>query len=138
MATLPEPKFNLVDEGHYSFRVTQEPEVQKTGNKKWLIVRFDITDVNGDTRSYSDVFFPNADKYHKLLFAAGAEPDEKGIPHLSEMDTKELVGVEFEGDIEHVPDRKDPDKIRDTITNIMLRGEKTSRTEEAEEDEVPF
>jgi len=139
MATLPEPTFNLVDEGHYSFRVTQEPEVRKTGDKKWLIVRFDITDVNGNTRSYSDVFFPSDDKYHKLLFAAGAEPDEKGIPHLSDMNTKELVGAEFEGDIEHIPDRKDPTKIRDIITNVTLRGEKETGTREVEEeDEVPF
>ena len=140
MANLPEPKFNLVDEGHYSFKVTQEPEVRKTGDKKWLIVRFDITDVNGNTRSYSDVFFPSDDKYHKLLFVAGAKPDEKGIPHLSDMDTKELVGAEFEGDIEHIADRKDPTKIRDTITNVVLRGEKEAKTEPGPEDEndVPF
>lgn len=138
MATLPEPKFNLVDEGHYSFKVTKEPEVRKTGDKKWLIVRFDITDVNGNTRSYSDVFFPSDEKYHKLLFAAGAEPDEKGIPHLSDMDTGELVGVEFEGDIEHIADKKDPTKIRDTIISVVLREEKKARVEDEPEDEVPF
>lgn len=140
MAILPDPTSNLVDEGHYSFKVTKEPEVRKTDGKKWLIVIFDITDVNGDTRRYSDVFFPSDEKYHKLLFSAGAKPDDKGVPHLSNMDTEELVGAEFDGDIEHIADRKDPTKIRDTITNITLRGEKESRAEEApeKEDEVPF
>ena len=141
MANLPDPTSNLVDEGHYSFKVTKEPEVRKTGNSKWLIVTFDITDVDGNTRRFSDVFFPSDEKYHKLLFAAGAEADEKGVPHLSNMDTGELVGAEFEGDIEHIADRKDATKIRDTITNVTLRGEKESRVgniEEAEEDEVPF
>ena len=137
MAVLPDPTLNLVNEGHYSFKVTAEPEVNKTGNSKWLIVKFDITDSEGDTRRFSDVFFPSAEKYHKLLLAAGAEPDSKGIPHLSNMDTRELIGVEFDGDIEHIADKKDPNKIRDTITNIALRGEKESKAEE-EEDEVPF
>jgi len=139
MAVLPDPTLNLVDEGHYSFKVIAEPEVHKTGDKKWLIVKFDITDTEGNTRPFSDVFFPSAEKYHKLLFIAGAEADEKGIPHLSNMDTRELVGIEFEGDIEHIADKKDPNKIRDTITNIVLEDEKISMTEEAaEEDEVPF
>ena len=139
MATLPNATLNLVDEGHYSFKVIAEPEVHKRDNKKWIIVKFDITDSEGNTRLFSDVFFPNAEKYHKLLFAAGAVADDKGIPHLSSMDTSELVGVEFDGDIEHIADKKDPTKIRDTITNIVLPGEKESRTEDAaEEDEVPF
>ena len=138
MAILPNATSNLVDEGHYSFKVIAEPEVNKTGDKKWLIVRFLITNKDGNARPFSDVFFPSDEKYHKLLFAAGAEPDEKGIPHLSSMDTRELVGVEFEGDIEHIADKKDPNKIRDTITNVILLGEKESRTENVEDDEVPF
>ena len=139
MAKLPSATLNLVDEGHYSFRVIAEPEVHKTeSNKKWIIVKFDITDSGGNTRPFSDVFFPSAEKYHKLLFAAGAVADDKGIPHLSSMDTSELVGIEFEGDIEHIADRKDPTKIRDTITNIILPSEKESRTENEEDDDVPF
>ena len=140
MANLPEPTLNLVDEGHYSFKVTKEPVVNKTDGKKWLVVKFDITDAEGNTRPYSDVFFPNNEKYHKLLFCAGAQPDEKGIPHLSKMDTRELVGIEFEGDIEHIADKKDPTKIRDTITNVIIPGEKALRAKDAEDedDEVPF
>ena len=139
MAILPEPTSNLVPEGHYSFKIKEEPEVRKTGDKKWVIIRFEITNADGNSRPFSDIFFPGDEKYHRLLFCAGAEPDEKGVPHLSSMDTRELVGVEFDGDIAHIPDRKDPQKIRDTIQNIVLPGEKESMTDETpEEDEVPF
>lgn len=140
MAKLPEFQPNLVPEGHYSFQITEEPEVRITGNSKWMIFRFKVIYPDGNSRKYSDVFFPGDEKYRRLLLIAGAEPDEKGIPHLSEMDTKNLLGIKFEADIVHSPDAKDASKIRDTIANIVLMDEDVPPPEESEknEDEVPF
>lgn len=140
MAKLPAFQPNLVPEGHYSFQITEEPEVRITGKSKWMIFRFSVTDSSGNSRKYSDVFFPGDEKYRRLLLIAGAEPDEKGIPHLSEMDTKNLVGIKFEADIVHNPDAKDASKIRDSIANIVLLDEDVPPPSETEneEDEVPF
>ena len=139
MGNLPEFEPNLVPEGHYKFRIMEEPEVMKTNERRWIIFKFKLTTSDGRTRKYSDVFFPGDEKYRCLLLVAGAEKDEKGIPHLSKMDTSELVGVEFEAEIVHTPDRKDPNKIRDTIADIVLPEEDVPPPEEPEsEDEVPF
>lgn len=140
MTKLPMYQPNLVPEGHYSFQITEEPEVRKTGNSVWMIFRFRVTYPDGNSRKYSDVFFPGDEKYRRLLLIAGAKPDEKGIPHFSEMDTKNLVGIKFEADIVHNPDAKDTSKIRDSIANIVLMDEDVPPPEESEkeEDEVPF
>lgn len=137
MAKLPDWRPNLVPEGEYHFKVTEEPEVRKTNNNLWLIVRMRITDAQGNERKYSDLFFPSDDKYRALLLVAGAKPDKKGIPHLSDMDTGQLVGVEFDGEIHHEPDRRDEDKVRDTIKSIVVPGKPQASNPEVEED-IPF
>lgn len=134
MAKLPDWRPNLVPEGEYRFKVTEEPEVRKTNNNLWLIVRMRITDTQGNERKYSDLFFPSDDKYQALLLVAGAKPDKKGVPHLSDMNTSELVGVEFEGEIHHETDRRDESKIRDTIKHIVVPGEPVQEEGEKEED----
>jgi hypothetical protein len=150
MAKLPDWIPNLVPEGPYRFKVTEEPEVRKTNENKWLIIKMIIMDSSGNSRKYSDVFFPGEEKYRSLLLVAGAKPDVKGIPHLKDMDTAELVDVEFNAEIVHEPDRKDPEKIRDIIRNIIvpdptqaLREEKEEVEEDIpmdkkEEDKIPF
>lgn len=138
MAKLPDFQPNLIPEGHYSFKITDEPEVRITGNSKWMIFRFQVIYPDGNTRKFSDVFFPSDEKYRKVLLIAGAEPDEKGIPHLSDMDTKELVGIQFEADIVHEPDKKDSSKIRDGIVNVVLPDDDVPQPESPEEDEIPF
>lgn len=137
MAVLPDWQPNLVPEGHYMFEIIEEPEVRITNKNKWLIVRTRIIFPDGKTRKYSDLFFPSDEKYRALLLVAGATPDNKGVPHLKEMDTSELVGVKFEADIVHIPDPKDEDKIRDTIKDIIVSDEVPSPQKEEEED-IPF
>jgi len=139
MAKLPEFQPNLIPEGHYNFEIIEEPEVRITGASKWMIFRFKIVSPDGNSRKFSDVFFPGDEKYRKLLFLAGAQADEKGIPHLKDMDTKELVGLQFEADIIHAPDKKDASKVRDTISEITSSDEDVPPPSESEEeDEVPF
>lgn len=137
MAKLPDFQPNLLPEGHYKFKVTDEPEIRKTGTSKWMIFRFIATSPDGNERKFSNVLFPGDEEYRRILLVAGAKPDEKGIPHLSSMDTRELIGVEFEADIAHEPDRKEPSKIRDSIVNIVLPDEDVPPPNH-EEDEVPF
>lgn len=146
MAKLPDWRPNLVPEGHYLFEVTEEPEVRITNKNKWLIVKMKITSDDGNIRKYSDLFFPSDDKYRALLLIAGAKPDAKGIPHLKDMDTSDLVGVEFKAEIFHQQDRNDESKLRDTIRNIIVPGASQASPEveedvplgKEEEDDIPF
>jgi len=131
MAKLPDYELNLLPEDTYKFQIVEEPEVRITGEKKWMIFKFKIIFPDGKTRKYSDVFFPGDEKYRQILLIAGAKPDEKGIPHLSNMETSELVGVQFDGRIAHIPDRKDESKIRDSIVEII------NPDQEVEEDVPP-
>jgi len=137
MAKMPDYQPILLPEGHYKFKVTDEPEIRKTGTAKWMIFKFLATAPDGNERKFSDVFFPSDEKYRRLLLIAGAKPDEKGVPHLSNMDTTELIGVEFEADIVHAPDKKDPSKTRDSIVDIVLPDEDVPPPS-GKDDEVPF
>ena len=139
MAKLPDYQPNLLPEGIYRFQITEEPEIRITGEKKWMIFKFKIIFPDGKTRGYSDVFFPGDEKYRQILLIAGAKPDEKGIPHLSNMDTSELVGVQFDGRIAHIPDRKDESKVRDSIVEIISSDQEVEEdTPPPSEDDVPF
>ena len=119
MAKLPDWRPNLLPEGNYRFLIAEEPAIHKTEGKPWMIFRFNVIYPNGKTGKYSEVWFPNDEKYRRILLIAGAKPDEKGIPHLSNMETSELVGIQFDGRIAHIPDRKDESKIRDSIVEII-------------------
>jgi len=138
MAKLPDYQPSLIPEGVYHFKITTEPEIRKTGNTTWLIFKFLIKDTEGNERKFSSVIFPGDSEYRIILLIAGGEPDEKGIPHLKNMDTNELVGVEFDAEIIHEADRKDPAQIRDRIRNILFDSEEDVPEPSGKDEEIPF
>jgi len=138
MAKLPDFQPNLAPEGKYHFKVISEPDVNKTGNATWIIFKFNIKDEAGNERKFSNVIFPGDEEYRKILLIAGAMPDKKVIPHLSNMDTRELVGVEFDAEIIHEPDKKDSTQMRDKIRNIIFDSEEDVPPPSNPDDEVPF
>jgi len=129
----PDPESFLVPEGHYTFKISKEPSINRTNNRIWIIFYFKVTNEYGETRDFSDVIFPSEPRYIDLLFALGAKPDEKGTPHLHDIDP---IGLTFEADIIHGPDRKDPTKTRDSVTNIVVSNDVPPTT--GEDTDVPF
>ena len=131
--TLPPYEPRLIQEGHYSFKVSEDYEKRK-GEKDglYIIFKFKITDESGSTRKYNDIFVPWEERYRDLLIAFGAKPDEKGQVHLG--DTS-IIGKQFEADIVHIKDPNDPTKIRDKIANIVIDDDVPPPKED---DEGPF
>ena len=131
---LPPYEPQLVPEGHYTFKVSEDYEKRK-GEKDglYIIFKFKIVNNSGEIRKYNDIFVPWEERYRDLLIAFGAEKDEKGQVHLGDIS---IIGKQFEADIVHVKDPSDPTKIRDKIANIKL--EDDVPPPEKSEDEVPF
>ena len=135
--SLPPFEPNLLPEGHYRFQITKEPE-KRRGEKNgiYLIFVFRAISDSGSSRRYSDVFVPWEERYKDLLLALGGEADEKGQVHLGDID---VTGKQFEADIVHIKDPRDPTKVRDKIANIVINDDVPPPDEPIEsEDEVPF
>ena len=138
MSFLPDYEPNLIPEGHYKFQISEEPEKRKGAKDGlFMIFKFRILTDDGSTRRYNDVFVPWEDRYKDLLLAMGGKPDEKGKVHLGDID---ITGKQFEADIVHIQDPKDPTKIRDKIANIIVDDDVPPPEElnQAEEDKIPF
>lgn len=130
---LPPYESQLLPEGHYRFKVSDEPEVRKNENGKIYIIFKFIASDGVVTRQYRDVFAPWEERYRDLLLALGAKRDEKGKISL----TQDPIGKVFEADIVHVIDPKDPTKTRDKIANIMVFDD-VPISEKSEDDDIPF
>lgn len=131
----PEPSQNLTPEGHYIFAIREEPE-NRRGKKNgvYIIFRFKAKDIHGETFNHNDVFAPFEPRYTDLLFALGAKADEKGTPHLHEIDP---VGLKFEADIVHERDKDNPTVVRAKITNI-ISPEKDIPPPPDSDESIPF
>ena len=136
---LPAWEPNLLPEGPYRFKITEEPEKRRgSGDGIYIIFRLKASD-GVNVRKYNDVFVPWEERYKDLLLALGGEPDEKGVVHLAEM--IDVVGKTFEAEIVHVKDQKDPTKTRDKIANIKVNfneEEDVPMDEPEVEDDIPF
>ena len=140
---LPDHEKTRIPEGHYTFQIISEPEKrghtsQATG-KKFISVhfKFKAVNANGESFHHSESMLVFEDKYADLLMALGAtEIDGK----LSGK-TIEPIGMMFEGDIVHEPDKNDSSKTWARIINIRGIEEEVPFKEEVEDipdDEVPF
>jgi len=132
--SLPAYEPNLIQEGHYTFKVSEDYEQRRGENDGvYIIFKFKIISKDGSSRKYNDIFVPWEERYKDLLLAFGATPDEKGKVHLGDIN---IIGKQFEADIVHVKDLRDPTKVRDKIANIIVNDDVPMP--ETEEDEVPF
>ena len=130
---LPAFEPQLLPEGHYKFRVSEEPEVRKNENGKIFVVFKFIASDGILTRKYRDVFAPWEERYRNLLLALGGKKDPDGRVHLE----GDFIGKMFEADIIHVVDPKDPTKTRDKIANIMIFDD-VPVSEKIDDDDIPF
>lgn len=133
---LPPYEPQLVPEGHYTFKISEDYEKRK-GEKDglYIIFKFKIINKDGSARKYNDIFVPWEERYRDLLIAFGAEKDEKGQVHLGDVD---IIGKEFKADIVHIKDPNDPTKVRDKIANIVINDDIPKPEESDEDSEIPF
>lgn len=130
----PDFEPNMVPEGHYNFEVTEDAEMRRGQNEGiYMIFKFKVISKDGSTRKYNDIFVPWEERYKDLLLALGGQADEKGKVHLGDL---AIVGRQFEADIVHRTDPKDPTKTRDKIANIVTLDDVPQPSEK--EDDPPF
>lgn len=140
---LPPHEPQQAPEGHYLFKVMEEPELRKktspsTGNEFVTVgFNFKLTDENGNSRYHRESFVPWDKRYRDLLIAFGAQEDKQGKVHLSEQAT--VIGRTFEADIIHEEDKDDPTKTWSRIARIKTNDDVPPPDEPNEsEDEIPF
>jgi len=139
---LPPYEPQQVPEGHYRFKVMAEPEKTKrtsSGGNDFVSIKFSfkLMDELGNIRYHKESLVPWNPCYRDLLLAFGAKPDKKGNVHLG--DSAEIIGLEFDAEIIHEPDKDDPKKSWSRIANIKLDDQQDVPPPEEEPDsEVPF
>ena len=132
---LPDPERGLIPKGHYTVKVSREPELHRTSNEQKVYPRFFFKLQGINNRSYDHVenFFPWMDNYTDLAIALGAPQDDEGNVRMSQIE--EFIGKTFEADINHEPDRNDPDKIWARLSKLQPIGNQDVITQE--EDDIP-
>ncbi len=106
----------LMKEGRYLFEIIDDPE-QRKGLKggEYYIFKLAINFEDGSSRKFNQIIVPWEVRYGNLLLALGGKQEDKGAVDLGDID---LVGVEFEAEIVHIKDRKDPLTIRERLVNF--------------------
>ena len=140
MPTWPDAEKTKAPEGHYSFKITREAEIKTfTDSKQKKNHRIILaTQACGPDGTYyvTDSFVPWEPRYADLKAALGIEHASGNI---------EVLGMVFEADIKHEPDKADPTKSYARIANIVIPPDPKQGTlpsEETEEtdpgDDIPF
>jgi hypothetical protein len=136
----PKPENNTIPEGHYVFRLREDPEFEtwtftdkKSGKEKiGTKITFFAIGVNADGDEYEvRESMPVWDKRYADLCAALFVDHGKDI---------KMAGAHFEGDVIHEPDKKDIMKSWPRITKIVAHvGEMDFPAgEDVKEDDTPF
>lgn len=110
----------LAPEGRYLFEITDDPE-QREGRKgvKYFVLKLAINFKDGSRRKFYQNIGPWEERYGDFLIALGGKKDDEGIIDLGDI---ELVGMEFEAEVVHVKDQKDPLITRERLENIKQKG----------------
>ena len=134
---LPKPEANMIPEGHFVFRLREEPETET----------FTFTDKKGKEREGTKVtfFFVGTNdagefdvreslfvwdkRYADLCLALGVDHGKDS----------QIPGPSFEADIIHEPDKRDLTKVWPRLIKITPRPvEGADFPEGASDDDVPF
>lgn len=106
--TLPAFRGNLIKEGSYSLRITEEPEKRRFGKATGIIVKFSaVSSKDGTMHEGSDLIFPWEERYRTLKDEIIKSDEES-----------DWVGRAFIADIVHGPHPTKPDQIKYSIQNI--------------------
>ncbi len=106
----------LMQDCRYLFEIIDNPE-QRKGRKggEYYIFKLAINFEDSSSRKFNQIIAPWEVRYGNLLLALGGKQEDKGAVDLDDID---LVGAEFEDNIVHVKDRKDPLTIRERLVNF--------------------
>lgn len=130
MAVWPEPESRMIPEGHYTFRLSEEPDFEtwdytdkKTGKPRVgrkIIVQLVGKNDGGEFEMRADI--PVWDTRYADLCAA------LGVDHGQDIS---MAGAEFEADVYHEPDGRDPSKSWPRLKGIKAAGA-------ADGNDIPF
>jgi hypothetical protein len=138
MTRWPEPTNVLIPEGHYTFRLSEEPEleefpytVKRTGEERTgtKIKIFVIgTNESGEEFNAQESLFAWDPRYTNLCAALN-------VDHGRDIRSK---GSTFEADVKYEPDRKNPTKSWPRIINIAAVLDFPADKQANADDDVPF
>jgi len=141
MSRIPDYEPSLIPEGSYVFQVAEEPEVRKKTNEETGRVTKRVIfslQIEGESLTLIQSFFPWTDTYKELAIAFGAPEDDKGKIHMSQVE--QFTGLGFRADIVHEKgEGQNRDKTFMRVVNVQPRiiaG--PSKTEPEDDDNVPF
>ena len=131
MAIWPEPENRMIPEGHYTFRLSEEPDFEewdytdkKTGKPRVgrkIILQLVGKNDGGEFEMRADI--PVWDtRYAELC----------GALHVDHGRDIEMAGAEFEADVYHEADNRDPSKSWPRLKGIKAVGGADDETE------IPF
>jgi len=109
----------LAPEGRYLFQITDDPKQREGQNGgKYLYLKLAIILRDGSRRSFYQNLGRWESRYGDFLLAFGGKRDDEGAIELGDI---EFVGMEFEADVVHVEDQKDPLITRERLENIKSK-----------------
>jgi hypothetical protein len=123
----PEPKKGI-PEGHYTFTLNQEPDLQVVkGNKgEFRRLVLYVTSMPGEHK-HKESFVPWDPRYDDLCKALAVE-------HGKDI---QMEGASFQADIEYEADKADPEKSWPRLKNIIRAGEFCPKEGDGDGD-IPF
>ena len=125
MTQWPEPRKGI-PEGHYTFTLNQEPELQKIGSgESRRLVLYAIADPGG--HKYRESFVPWDPRYEELC-------DALGVEHGRDI---RMEGASFDADVVYEPSKDDPSKSYARLKNITKAGEFAAGEKDPDGD-IPF
>ena len=127
----PNKAFKLAPEGPYTFFVDDYEKRRTPNNKPFILFRFTAVAPNNQRFKITQAFWVWEERWKDLLLALGGEEDAEGKIHLPE-EKEEIIGLSFEGEIQHEPDKKNAKIMRSQLVNI-----KTTSIEVPEVPDVP-
>ena len=144
---LPDSESIRIPIGSYRFQIMKEPDARKkTGQsgKKFTSIFFNFKAINeaGGKFEHMESILAFEDRYNDLLLALGAEEINGRLSGK----TVDPVGMMFNADIVHEPDKNDSTKTWARITKIKpimdesaeVDHQKEIETPSEEDDEIPF
>jgi len=119
-----EPKKGI-PEGHYTFTLNKEPdlEVIKGGNRRMVLF---VIGMPGEHK-HTESFVPWDPRYEDLCKALNVE-------HGRDI---QMEGASFQADIVYEPSKTDPEKSYARMRNIIGAGEFATKTDD-EDGDIPF
>jgi hypothetical protein len=127
MTTWPKPNQGI-PEGHYTFTLNQEPDLEKfmtqSGESRRLILY--VVSTPGDHK-HKESFVPWDPRYDDLCRVLGVE-------HGKDI---RMEGASFQADVVYEPGKKDPEKSYARLKNIVPAGEFCPKTGDGDGD-IPF